>query len=132
MVSCSADQSGQFLSISCCHQVTAKCVEDCRRRVRDQMKHLRPGFALLCDLTHIESMDNDCAQTLGALIELCSSREMGVAVWVIPDPSKDIGVNLISRFHLWQPVRMHTRTNLAEAVRCLMLERPALADTPGA
>jgi hypothetical protein len=130
MVSCSADQSGQFLSITCCSHVTAACVEGCRRDIRDQMKHLRPGFALLCDLTHIESMDTDCAQTLGALIELCSSREMGVAVWVIPDPSKDIGVNLISRFHLWQPVRMHTRPNLAEAVRCLMLERPALADTP--
>jgi len=106
-------------------------VEDCRRQIRDQMKHLRPGFALLCDLTHLDSMDADCAQTLGALIELCSSLEMGVAVWVIPDPSKDIGVNLISRFHLWQPVRMHTRPNLAEAVRCLMLERPAMADTPG-
>jgi len=64
------------------------------------------------------------------LMELCSSREMGVAVWVIPDPSKDIGMTLISRFHLWQPVRMHTRPNLAEAVRCLMLELPAMATSP--
>src|ERR1700733_4823206 len=130
MVSCSADQSGQFLSISCCRQVTAKCVEDCRRQVRDQMKHLRPGFALLCDLTHIESMDTDCAQTLGALIELCSSREMGVAVWVIPGPSKGIGGNLFSRFQPWHPGRVLTRPDLAEPVRCLMPERPALADPP--
>ena len=130
MVSCSADQSGQYLTISYCRHVTAKCVEDCRREIRDNMKHLRPGYALLCDLTHMETMDPDSAQCVGALIELCSAREMGVAVWVIPDPSKDIGLNLISRFHLWQPVRMHTRANLAEAVKCLVLERPALAASP--
>ncbi len=75
-------------------------------------------------------MDPDCAQSVGALMELCSTREMAVAVWVIPDPSKDIGLNLISHFHIWQPVRMHTRPNLAEALRCLMLERPALVDSP--
>ena len=121
MVSCSADQSGQFLSISCCHQVTAKCVEDCRRQVRDQMQHLRPGFALLCDLTHIESMDNDCAQTLGALIELCSSREMGVAVWVIPDPSKDIGFNIYTIFHYPHRPKVITCETMPQAARALAL-----------
>ncbi|HEX4141827.1 MAG TPA: hypothetical protein VHY09_15875 [Candidatus Methylacidiphilales bacterium] len=130
MVSCSADESGQFLTLSFCHRVTPDCVEGSRRTIRDQMKHLRPGFAMLCDLTNMEAMDADCAQTVGALIELCSSRELGVAVWVIPDPNKDIGMNLISRFHLWQPVRMHTRPNLAEALKCLMLERPAMVDSP--
>jgi hypothetical protein len=130
MVTCSADQSGQFLYVSCCQHVTPDCVEGSRRAIRDQMKHLRPGFALLCDLTHLEMMDPDCAQSLGALMELCSSREMGVAVWVIPDPGKDIGMNLISRFHVWQPVKMHTRPNMAEALKCLMLERPAMADSP--
>ena len=130
MVSSHCDQSGQFLTISFCDHVTHECVESSRRNVRDKMQHLRQGFALVCDLTHLETMDAECAQSLGALMELCSAREMGVAVWIIPDPSKDIGVNLISRFHTWQPVRMHTRPNLAEAVRCLMLERPAMADSP--
>jgi len=91
------------------------------------MKHLQPGFALICDMTHLESMDTECAQSFGALIELCSSREMGLVIWVIPDPNKDIGVNLISRFHLWQPVRTHTRHNLAEAMKCLLLERTSVS-----
>jgi hypothetical protein len=68
-------------------------------------------------------MDPECAQAIGALIELCSSREMGLAVWVVPDPNKDIGLNLISKFHCWQPVRMHTRPNLSEAIKCLFVER---------
>ncbi len=130
MVSCSSDESGHFLTISYTRHVTHECVENCRRQVRDTMQHLRPGFALLCDMTHLEEMDTECSQSLGALIELCSSREMGLAVWVIPDPNKDIGINLISRFHLWQPVRMHTRANLAEAMKCLMLERAPTADSP--
>ena len=56
---------------------------------------------------------------------------MAVAVWVIPDPSKDIGLNLIARFHCWQPVRTHTRSNLAEAMKCLLAEFPDLAAAPG-
>jgi len=130
MVSCSADDSGNILTISYVNQVKAGQVELCRRTIRDQMKHLKPGFALLVDLTHMESMDAECAESLGAMIELCSSREMAVAVWVVPDPSKDIGLNLIARFHCWQPVRTHTRSNLAEAMKCLMLERAAMAETP--
>jgi hypothetical protein len=78
-------------------------------------------------MTHLETMDTECAQSFGALMELCSSREMGLAIWVIPDPTKDIGMNLISRFHCWQPVRMHTRHNLAEAMKCLVLERASVS-----
>jgi porphobilinogen deaminase len=115
------------LTITFCRQVTPQCVEGSRRVIRDQMKHLRPGFALLCDLTLLETMDAECATTIGALIELCSSREMGLAVWVVPDPEKDIGLNLISKFHCWQPVRMHTRPNLAEALKCIVLERASMA-----
>jgi hypothetical protein len=129
MVTCSADECGHFLTISFSRQVTHDCIEKSRRHIRDEMKHLRCGFALLVDLTHMESMDQECAQAIGALIELCSSRELGVAVWVIPDPKKDIGLNLISKFHLWQPVRMHTRPNLAEAMKCLFVERGALPAT---
>jgi hypothetical protein len=127
MVSCSADDSGRILTVSYSHHVTAKHVENCRRRIRDDMQHLRPGFALLSDLTHLKTMDADCAESLGAMIELCSSREMNLSVWVIPDPSKDIGLNLISLFHCWRPVRTHTRTNLAEAVKCLLIELPGVA-----
>ena len=126
MVSCSSDESGQFLTISYSGGVTHNCVEGSRRNIRDEMGHLKPGFVLLVDLTALESMSPECAQALGALIELCSSREMGVAVWVVPDPEKDIGLNLISKFHCWQPVRMHTRPNLAEALKCIVLERAAM------
>jgi hypothetical protein len=78
-------------------------------------------------MTHLETMDTECAQTFGALLELCSTREMGMAVWVIPDPNKDIGMNLISRFHCWRPIRTHTRHNLAEALKCIVLERASIS-----
>lgn len=125
MVSCSVDDHGHFLALTCVQHVKPKDIEMCRRTIRDQMQHLRPGFALLVDLTHVESIDAGCAEVFGAMIELCSSREMGLAVWVIPDPGKDIGLNLISRFHSWTPLRTHTRPNLAEALRVLMLDCPA-------
>ena len=130
MVTCSADASGQILTIGYIDQVVPDQVELCRRTIRDEMQHLRPGFALLVDLTNLKSMDAECAESLGAMLELCSSREMAFAVWVVPDPSKDIGMNLIARFHCWQPVRTHTCSNLAEAMKCLMQERAAPAETP--
>src|ERR1700722_1291265 len=99
MVTCTADDSGHILTISYVDEVKPGQVEVARRTIRDQMKHLQPGFALLVDLTHLDSMDTECAESLGAMIELCSSREMAIAVWVVPDPRKDIGLNLIARFH---------------------------------
>jgi hypothetical protein len=130
MVSCSTDEAGQILTVSYGQHVSPKEVEECLKTIEEQMKHLKPGFVMLSDLTAMESMDEACATPLGAIMELCSSRGMTATVRIIPDPSKDIGFNLISLFHFQNPVRTYTHPNLAEAMKCLVAEFPATTTAP--
>ena len=99
--------------------------EDMKRflaTVREIMNHVRPGFLLLTDLSNLESMDASCAPELGAIMDLCGARGMSTVVRVIPDPYKDIGFDLISRFHLQPQVKVRTYDNLAEAIKSLLPE----------
>jgi hypothetical protein len=88
------------------------------------MDQLKPGFLVLSDLTNLESMDGSCAPELGAIMDLCCARGMSTAVRVIPDPSKEIGFNIISRFHLQSQVKTRTHASLAEAIKSLLTEPP--------
>jgi hypothetical protein len=86
------------------------------------MDQLEPGFFLLTDLSHLESMEASCAPELGAIMDLCSSKGMSTVVQVIPDPNKDIGFDLISHFHHDPPVKTQTHASLAEAIRSMLAE----------
>jgi hypothetical protein len=123
MISYHADSSGRILTLNYSRHVSPQEMEECVDAVRHRMDHLRPGFILLSDLTNLESMDPDCAVGLGTLMELASERGMAAVIRVIPDPSKDIGINLISQFHFRKPApRVHVLPNLAEALIILLEE----------
>ena len=91
--------------------------------LRDLVNHLKPGFLLLTDLTHLDSMDASCAPVIGTIMDLCRERGLAAVVRVIPDPEKDIGLDLISRFHLYPQVKTQTHKSLAEAIKSLLSER---------
>ena len=95
-------------------------VRHCLGTVRDLLEQLKPGFFLLTDLTNLESMEASCAPELGAIMDLCSAKGMSTVVQVIPDPSKDIGFDLISHFHHNPPVKTQTYQSLAEAIKSLL------------
>jgi len=80
------------------------------------MDRLKPGFIILSDLSHLESMDPACAQPLGRLMDLGSAAGVSTLVRVVPDPSKDIGFNIIAHFHMGSPVKVVTHETLADAI----------------
>jgi hypothetical protein len=94
----------------------------CLGTVRDLMDNLKPGFLLLTDLSNLESMEASCAPEIGAIMDLCSAKGILSVVQVIPDPKKDIGFDLISRFHHDPPVKTQTHESLAEAIKSLHTE----------
>ncbi len=79
------------------------------------------GFTLLTDLSGLEAMDAGCAASIGDLMELCDREGLACAVRVIPDPTKDIGFVLISRFHQLRSVRVQTYESIEEALAGLEL-----------
>ena len=122
MILCNVDKAGEVLTMSYNHRVGAEDMRRCLGTVRDLMEQLKPGFFLLTDLTNLQSMEASCAPDLGAIMELCSAKGMSTVVRVIPDPSKDIGFDLISHFHLHPPVKTQTHASLAEAIKSLRTE----------
>jgi anti-anti-sigma regulatory factor len=124
MISCSVDKSGQVLTISYSQHVGAEDVRRYSGTLRDVIDHLKPGFLLLTDLTSLASMEASCAPELGAIMDLCRARGVSTVVRVIPDPNKDIGLNLLSLFHYHPQVRTQTHESLAEAIKSLLTEPP--------
>jgi hypothetical protein len=122
MIVCNADKSGRVLTITHSQHVGVEDVKRCFGTVRTLIDGLKPGFLLLTDLTTLKSMDASCAPELGAIMDLCSARGVSTVMRVIPDRNKDIGLDLISRFHLHPQVKTQTYENLAEAIKSLLAE----------
>jgi anti-anti-sigma regulatory factor len=94
---------------------TRRCVEEVGVAIAD----IRPGFRVLVDLTNLESMDLACAPYLGSLMDLCVAKQVEHVIRVIPDPRKDIGLNIMSSIRYGSKVRVTVCETLAEAIRQL-------------
>jgi hypothetical protein len=77
------------------------------------------GFQTLADMSRMESMEVACAEILGQTMELLEQQGVEMVVRVIPDSSKDIGLNIISIFHYQNQPRIVTCQTMSEAARAL-------------
>ena len=64
-------------------------------------------------------MEPGCAEQIVEIMKLCNDRQIGTVARVIPDPRKDIGFNIMSRFHYSPSVQLRIYDNLADAVKSL-------------
>lgn len=78
-----------------------------------------PGFRLLVDMTALESMDHAGARYIGSVMDLCVKKQVEHVVRVIPNPRKDIGLNIMSYFHYGSKMRVTICESLAEAMQLL-------------
>ncbi len=83
------------------------------------MADLPSDLQLLTDMERMESMDIACAEIIGKMMEVLEQHGVELVVRVIPDPAKDIGLNIISRFHYQRIPRTVTCKTMAEAVEML-------------
>jgi hypothetical protein len=116
-----ANPARQLLYSSYIQHVTA---EDIRRGLEDTktlLAGLSSGFRLLVDLSQLESFDLEGASEIGRLMELIDRSGVGMVVRVIPDPDKDIGMNILSVFHYPHHPRIVTCKTMTEALRALQL-----------
>jgi anti-anti-sigma regulatory factor len=114
-----ADVAHNLLSIRYRGYVRSSATERCFREVTKSLTHLRPGFRLLADFTDLEAMDVACAPHLEHIMELCDKKGVSAVVRVIPDPRRDIGLQIMSYFHYGPEVRITTCRNLEEAQEIL-------------
>jgi len=88
-------------------------------KLRALQAELKPGFRVLADLAHLESMDTACAPLLGEVMDMLNDSGVGLVVRIIPDAQRDIGLNILSLFHYDRKVRIVTVTTAEEAAKVL-------------
>jgi len=114
-----ADAPSGLVRIHYRGRVTAAAVQACCAEVERLLPEMRAGFTVLTDLSELESMDLDCVPHLTRMMDLSRERGVGTVIRVIPDPTKDIGFNILSIIHYRRGVQVITCDTLAEAERAL-------------
>jgi hypothetical protein len=119
MVIASTNKRKELLVITFAGRVEAEQIVEQAKDVAPLIEELEPGFRVLADLTPLESMSVDCAPEIAKVMDLCAGKGVKLIVRVIPDPAKDIGFTILSRFHYHNNARMVVCETLAEAAKHL-------------
>ena len=113
----------QLLYLSFIGRVSVEQLQHGHEDIALLLADLESGFRVLADVSHLDSMDINCAPEIGRVMELCEQKGVKLVVRIIPHPSKDIGFNILSLFHYRRRPRIVTCSSLAEAEKALQLGR---------
>jgi len=119
MFSVDANDAERLVKISWSGQVDSDEMRRCAEEISVTASKMRPGFRVLADLTGLESMDPAGAPYIGSVMDLCVTKQVEHVVRVIPDPRKDIGLNIMSHFRYGSKIRVTICENLPDAMRRL-------------
>lgn len=114
-----SNKAKRLLLLSYIQQVTPEELRRGHEDIKALLTDLKPGFRLLVDFGRLESMDLACRTELGRIMDLADQSGAGLLVRVIPDPSKDIGLDILTIFHYRHHPQVVTCKNMAEAVKKL-------------
>ena|SRR5262245_17951453 len=122
------DRSKRLLVINAVQTVTAKEAKLAAQQIRDLLRDVAPGFQVLADFRWLESMDSAAARHIAEIMDMLTEKQVASVTRIIPDPHKDIGLNILSQFHYRPDVTITTFDTLADAVQSIA----AKADSPSA
>ena len=116
------DRSKRLLVISAVQMVTVEEARSAAQQIRDRVRDVAPGFHVLADFRWLQSMDSAAAPHLAEMMDALAEKEVASVTRVIPDPHKDIGLNILSQFHYGADVTITTFETLADAVQSIALK----------
>ena len=122
MYSVEIDRSKRLLVISALHRVTAEQAKLVTKQVRDLLRDVAPGFRVLADFRWLESMDSAAAHHVADIMDALAEKRVASVTRVMPDPHKDIGLNILSQFHYGPEIQLATFETLADAIQSLTKE----------
>src|SRR6476646_3683398 len=116
------DQSKRLLVIGAAEHITAAEAKLAAERVRDLLRDIPPGFRVLADFRWLHSMDSAAARHIAEIMDALAEKEVASVTRVMPDPHKDIGLNILSQFHYGPEVKITTFEILADAVQDIAMK----------
>ena len=111
------DRSKRLLVISAAQRVTAEEANRAAQRIRELLQDVAPGFHVLADFRWLESMDSAAARHIAEMMDALAEKNVASVTRVMPDPHKDIGLNILSQFHYGPHVQIATFETLADALQ---------------
>jgi hypothetical protein len=119
MYSVEIDRSKRLLVISALQQVTAEQAKLAANQVRELVRDVAPGFRVLADFRWLESMDSAAAPHVARIMDTLAEKGVSSVTRVMPDPHKDIGLNILSQFHYGPEIQIAAFETLADALQSL-------------
>lgn len=120
MYSVEADKSKRLVVISAIGHVTTEEVQSAALKLTEIIKDFAPGFRVLTDFRWLQSMDSAAATHIAEIMDAVAQKRASSVVRVVPDPRKDIGLNILSQFHYGPEIRVATFETLADALQGLV------------
>jgi hypothetical protein len=120
MYSVEVDRSKRMIVISAVGDVTREEVKSAVQEVREMVRDIKPGFRLLTDFRWLESMDSSATPEVAEIMDILAEKQVESVTRVVPDPRKDIGLNILSQFHYNPKIRIATFETLADALQSLI------------
>jgi anti-anti-sigma regulatory factor len=117
------DRSKRLLVISAVQRVTAEQAKLAAQRVRQVLQDVAPGFRVLTDFRWLDSMDSAAARHVAEIMDALAEKGVASVTRVMPDPRKDIGLNILSQFHYGPEIQITTFETLADALQSIAGER---------
>ena len=122
------DRSKRLLVISAAQTVTAEEAKMAAQHIRELSRDITPGFRVLADFRGLQSMDSAAARHIAEIMDALEEKNVASVTRVMPDPHKDIGLNILSQFHYGPEVTITTFETLADAVQNIAVR----VDSPSA
>lgn|SRR5574338_1410850 len=113
------DRSKRLLVISAVQRVTAEEAKLAAQQIRDRLRDVAPGLHVLADFRWLNSMDPAAAPHIAEIMDALAEKDVSSVTRVMPDPRKDIGLNILSQFHYGPNVTIATFETLADAVQSI-------------
>lgn len=118
-VEAGADPSRNLLWMRFSGEVTAVHLQAAIVHVESLLPQLREGFSAVTDLSAMDVMELECAPHIARMMDLMRERRIGKVVRFIPDPHKDIGLNILAATHYRGRVQIITCATAEEMERAL-------------
>jgi anti-anti-sigma regulatory factor len=119
MYSVEIDRSKRLVVISAVQRVTAEEAKRTAQQLRELLDGVAPGFRVLADFRWLESMDSTAARHVAEIMDTLAEKGVASVTRVMPDPHKDIGLNILSQFHYGPEIQISTFETLADALQSL-------------
>lgn len=121
------DESKRLLVISAAQTVTAEDARMAAQRIRELLRDVAPKFHVLADFRWLKSMDSAAARHIATIMDVLAEKEVASVTRVMPDPHKDIGLNILSQFHYGPHVQIATFEKLADAIQSIAAKVDSLS-----